>query len=146
MDKTVIFLGVCAFILFAGKNKETNDAGTSQSINPTLYNRFIQRKGQGTGSRGFWQFVYSNEIYWLLAPIYSTIMPAVKDPLLYEVYTQCEAVIQKGENGISFSSILSGWLQNRFPSLDSTVRLDILAYEQKLFIVSTKLWNGKPLQ
>lgn len=146
MDRAIIFLGVCAIILLAGKNEQTSNAGANQSINPTLYNRFIQRKGQGTGSRGFWQFVFSNEIYYLLAPLYSTITPAVKDPLLYEVYTQCETVIQKGEQGFSFSSTLSGWLQNRFPSIDSSVRLDILAYEQKLFTVSTKLWNGKPLQ
>lgn len=146
MDKAVIFLGVCAFILLAGKNKETDSAGISQSINPTLYNRFIQRKGQGIGSRGWWQFVYTNEIYFLLAPIASTVMPAVKDPFLYEVYELAERVINKGENNFTYSSTLTGWLQNRFPSLDGEIRTDVLAYEKKLFTVSNKLWNGKPLQ
>jgi hypothetical protein len=146
MDRAVIFLGICAFILLAGKNKETNDAGVSQSINPILYNRFIQRKGQGLGSRGYWQFVYTNEIYWLLAPIATTVTPAVKDPFLYQIYELSEVVIKKGENNTTFSSTMAGWLQSRFPSLDSDVRTDVLDYEKKLFTVSTKLWTGKVLQ
>lgn len=145
MNREIIFLGVCALILFAGKTDQIN-AGASQSINPTLYNRFIQRKGQSVGTRGWWQFVYTNEIYFLLAPIATTITPAVKDPFLYELYELAEIVINKGENNLTFTSTLAGWLQSRFPSLGGDIKTDVLSYEKKLFTVSNRLWNGKPLQ
>lgn len=147
MNKAVLFLGVCAFILLAaGKNKQTDNAGANQSINPTLYSRFIQRKNQGIGSRGWFQFVYANEIYFLLAPGASQVETPVKDPLLYEIYEVCESVISKGANQYTYSSTFAGYLQSRFPGIDSGIKADVLEYEKKLFTVSNRLWNGKPLQ
>jgi hypothetical protein len=141
MQKALVLIGVyLAYTVLSTANAIPNTGVVN------AYTRFLKRKNEGIGKRGNWQFIYTNEIYFLLSPLVSVVTSGIKDPFLYEVYEQCEKVISRGETNLSFVSTLPNWISQRIPNCPQSVISDVAEYEQKLFKVSSKLWNGKPLQ
>lgn len=142
MDRVLLLIGV--FVAYAfSKNAKAGETGTDK--NASLYSRFIARKNQGIGKRGNWQFIYTNEIYFLISPYLPTTKSGITDPLLFSVYEQCENLILLAEQNKAFQPVVSNWVKNYLKVVPLSVVDDIKFYENKLFKVSQITWNGKPL-
>lgn len=142
MDRTLVVLAGIAYLIW--RRNQPQSSG-NLDIYASIYSRFINRKNQGIGKRGNWQFIYTNEIYFLVSPYVSTVRSGVQDPLLFQIYEQAEKVIQLGEQNKAFSPVLSAWVAMYLKTVPANVLDDVKMYETKLFKVSQSTWNGKPL-